>query len=173
MNGPLADLVSLPTDPKPAASDYPFSPTCYKGCTWSNLLAEAAKCAGGSTGVTSGYTNYQKNNSAIDEIAIVSSPFLEEHVFKDILRSTVSGLSPLRTVRVFHPQMGVIKKVSEKKWRPIFFLPSFRKLFKHSIYVSSFFVGILGARECMFSTTCYVSVKWVRCGYVRHRWVKV
>eukprot|EP00729_Bicosta_minor_P015779 gene15779-19125_t len=65
MNGPLADLVSLPTDPKPAASDYPFSLTCYKGCTWADLSAEAAKCAGGSTGVTSGYTNFQKNNSLL------------------------------------------------------------------------------------------------------------
>ena len=50
------------------------------------------------------------------------------------------------------------KSQRKKNGGHIFFWPSFRKLFKHSIYVSYFIVGILGARECMFLTTCYLSV---------------
>ena len=55
-NGPLSDLVTLPTTPMPATSDYPFAMKCYKGCTYTDLSAGAAKCTGGTTGVTSAYT---------------------------------------------------------------------------------------------------------------------
>ncbi|EOD09309.1 hypothetical protein EMIHUDRAFT_216710 [Emiliania huxleyi CCMP1516] len=55
-NGPLSDLVSLPTDPKPSASDYPFAMKCYRGCTYADLSAGAAKCSGGSSGYTNAYT---------------------------------------------------------------------------------------------------------------------
>ena len=55
-NGPLSDLVSLPTDPKPATTDYPFAFKCYKGCTYAQLTAGDTRCTGGSSGVTSSYT---------------------------------------------------------------------------------------------------------------------
>merc|ERR1712070_1317538 len=54
-NGPLSDLYSLPTDPKPATSDYPFAMKCYAGCTYEDLSNEESKCTGGSTGVTDNY----------------------------------------------------------------------------------------------------------------------
>ena len=55
--GPLSDLVvSLPVDPRPATADYSFSMKCYKGCTYADLSAEAAKCTGGTSGVTNAYT---------------------------------------------------------------------------------------------------------------------
>jgi len=56
MNGPLSDLETLPTTPMPATSDYPFTLTCYRGCTYEDLENEESKCTGGSTGVTSDYT---------------------------------------------------------------------------------------------------------------------
>merc|ERR1711871_1473143 len=55
-NGPLSDLHTLPTDPKPATTDYPFAMICYKGCTWAEMEAGTAKCTGGSAGYTSSYT---------------------------------------------------------------------------------------------------------------------
>jgi hypothetical protein len=55
MSGATSDLVSLPTDPKPAADDYPYTLKCYVGCTWDDLSSGASKCSGGATGVADGY----------------------------------------------------------------------------------------------------------------------
>jgi hypothetical protein len=55
MAGPLSDLVSLPTDPKPAESDYPFSLNCYRGCTYDELVNGDSKCGEVGTGTTSDY----------------------------------------------------------------------------------------------------------------------
>ena len=55
MSGATSDLVSLPTDPKPAADDYPYTLKCYVGCTWDDLSSDASKCSGGATGVADGY----------------------------------------------------------------------------------------------------------------------
>ena len=55
-NGPLSDLTSLPTDPKPATTDYPFAFKCYKGCTYAQLTAGDSRCTGGTSGVTASYT---------------------------------------------------------------------------------------------------------------------
>ncbi|KAJ1426718.1 YHYH protein-domain-containing protein [Ochromonadaceae sp. CCMP2298] len=51
--GEISDLVSLPTDPKPAAADYPFTLKCYVGCTWATL--SAGTCTG-SAGVSTSYS---------------------------------------------------------------------------------------------------------------------
>jgi len=56
ITGPTSDLVSLPSSPKPATSDSPFTIKCYKGCTWTELSSNAAKCSRGTTGVASAYT---------------------------------------------------------------------------------------------------------------------
>ncbi|CAM9090860.1 unnamed protein product, partial [Ectocarpus fasciculatus] len=53
MTGPLSDLESLPTNPKPASIDYPFVLKCYRGCTWDRIIAGA--CANSSLGVSSTY----------------------------------------------------------------------------------------------------------------------
>ena len=54
--GPLSDLFSLPTSPRPSATDYPFAMKCYKGCTYADMEAGESKCTGGESGVTSSYT---------------------------------------------------------------------------------------------------------------------
>merc|ERR1711998_255746 len=51
--GAVSDLYALPSHPKPASTDYPFSIKCYRGCTWSTL--SAGSCTG-SAGTTSSYT---------------------------------------------------------------------------------------------------------------------
>lgn len=56
MTGSISDLKTLPSNPKPASSDYPFTIKCYKGCTWSELSGDDSKCTGGSSGVTSSYS---------------------------------------------------------------------------------------------------------------------
>jgi len=56
MTGAVSDLYTLPGTPMPAATDYPFTIKCYKGCTWSELSGGDSKCTGGSTGVTGSYS---------------------------------------------------------------------------------------------------------------------
>jgi len=53
--GATSDLASLPANPKPASTDYPFGLKCYAGCTWSELEAADEKCANGATGVADDY----------------------------------------------------------------------------------------------------------------------
>ena len=56
MSGATSDLTSLPGNPKPANSDYPFTIKCYRGCTWSELTNGEYKCtAADNSGVTSAY----------------------------------------------------------------------------------------------------------------------
>ncbi|KAH8051960.1 hypothetical protein JL722_10405 [Aureococcus anophagefferens] len=55
VTGPTSDLYSLPSSPKPAESDYPFTFKCYAGCEWSDLVGEANRCSGGTPGVTDAY----------------------------------------------------------------------------------------------------------------------
>jgi len=55
VTGPTSDLYSLPSDPKPPASDYPFTFRCYRGCVWSDLVSETNRCTRGSAGVADGY----------------------------------------------------------------------------------------------------------------------
>ena len=55
VHGPYSDMVSLPTDPRPATSDYPFAMKCYKGCTYTDLENGESWCTGGSDGYTSDY----------------------------------------------------------------------------------------------------------------------
>ena len=54
LTGEVSDLVSLPADPKPAATDYPFTINCYKGCTWSEL--SRGTCTGSTDGTATDYT---------------------------------------------------------------------------------------------------------------------
>jgi len=54
MGGVISDLQSLPSDPKPAAADLPFTMNCYKGCTWTQI--SGGTCTGSSSGTTSSYT---------------------------------------------------------------------------------------------------------------------
>lgn len=51
--GATSDLSTLPTDPKPAATDYPFAFACYKGCTHEAFTA--GTCTNASAGTTSSY----------------------------------------------------------------------------------------------------------------------
>ena len=53
--GATSDLFSLPSSPKPAARNYPFSFACYRGCTWADLVAERPRCGNGSPGTAAGY----------------------------------------------------------------------------------------------------------------------
>merc|ERR1740123_919313 len=55
-NGPLSDLVTLPTYPRPATSDYPFALKCYRGCTMEQLESGDSRCAGAASGVTDSYS---------------------------------------------------------------------------------------------------------------------
>ncbi|KAK7240517.1 hypothetical protein SO694_001110102 [Aureococcus anophagefferens] len=55
VTGPASDLYSLPSDPKPPASDYPFTFRCYRGCVWSDLVSETNRCTRGSAGVADDY----------------------------------------------------------------------------------------------------------------------
>ena len=50
--GSTSNLYALPSHPKPAASSYPFTPKCYKGCNWARL---AAGTCTGATGVSGSY----------------------------------------------------------------------------------------------------------------------
>ena len=50
--GPLSDLTSLPTDPKPASSDYPFALKCYRGCTQDQIDNGDSRCASAEAGYT-------------------------------------------------------------------------------------------------------------------------
>jgi len=51
--GEVTDLYALPGNPKPVASEYPFTIKCYKGCTWAKL--KDGSCTG-TSGVASDYT---------------------------------------------------------------------------------------------------------------------
>ena len=53
MTGVISDLTTLPGDPKPAATDYPFALKCQRGCTWSQI--SGGSCANATSGVTSEY----------------------------------------------------------------------------------------------------------------------
>ena len=50
ITGDTSDLVTLPSDPKPAAGDYPYTLKCYVGCTWCASRAKArtrsSRCCG-------------------------------------------------------------------------------------------------------------------------------
>lgn len=43
--GSTSDLATLPGDPKPSSTDFPFTIDCIRGCTLSELGAVAAKCS--------------------------------------------------------------------------------------------------------------------------------
>jgi len=53
LSGETSDLFSLPGDPKPASSDYPFTMNCYIGCLWDDLSMGSCN---GTSGVSANYT---------------------------------------------------------------------------------------------------------------------
>jgi len=53
VTGPIGDLSSLPSSPRPTDDDYPFTLKCYKGCQWDEL--SSGTCTG-STGVSESYS---------------------------------------------------------------------------------------------------------------------
>lgn len=53
--GTTSDLMSLPSSPMPANTDYPFSFRCYKGCTWSDIMSGTRRCANAKNGTSPDY----------------------------------------------------------------------------------------------------------------------